>query len=391
MPALRIKSIRELNLRAKSVFMRLDFNVPLSEPNASGVRTITDDTRIREAIPTIKYALEQGAKVILASHLGRPDGKPNPDFSLEPVATHLAELLVRDVTLADDCIGDGIELLAKNQKAGDILLLENLRFHAEEERNDPKFCARLARLAQVFVTDAFGTAHRKHASTYGVPALFNDKGMGMLIEKEIKFLDMLLNRAQKPFYLILGGAKISDKIRAIESLIPRIDGIVIGGAMAYAFMKAKDQALPEGARIPAEEDVEVARNLIATAERKSLPILLPVDFVESFDLGPNSINQFCNFLVKARTVFWNGPLGYFEKPEFAKGTSEIARFVGSLQALKVVGGGDTVSAIQMSGVAAQYDHLSTGGGAALEYLEGKSLPGIEILTLPAIETPNLEI
>jgi phosphoglycerate kinase len=391
MPTPRIKSIRELNLKARTLFIRVDFNVPLSETkNSHGQRTITDDNRIREVLPTLQYAIEQGAKIILGSHLGRPDGKVKPEYTLEPVATHLATLLGREVTLTDDCIGEGIELMARNLKPGDVLLLENLRFHAEEEKNDPKFSRRLSRLAQIYVTDAFGTAHRKHASTYGLPLFYNEKGMGLLVEREIKFLDTLLTGPDKPFFVILGGSKVSDKIKTIESLMLKADGIVVGGTMAYAFMAAQDQVLPEGAKKPSSDDVKVASQLLRDAQKRKLPLLLPCDFIESFDIGPKTIKLYCEFLSKAKTIFWNGPLGWFEKPEYSNGTFDVARFVADLNAVKIVGGGDTVSAIHASGVANQFTHLSTGGGAVLEYLEGYGLPGIEVLSLPAIENAPFE-
>jgi len=391
-PAL-IKSIRDLEISGKTVFMRLDFNVPLSDADADGVRKIEDDSRIVEALPTIKFAIEKGAKIILASHLGRPDGKRNPAFSLEPVALHLAELLGQEVTLADDCVGDGIEMMVHGMKPGQVLLLENLRFYKEEEANDTEFSHRLARLGQVYITDAFGTAHRKHASTYGVPAIMPARGIGFLIEKELKFLDRVMNNPKKPFYAVLGGSKVTDKIKTIESLMRHVNGFVIGGAMAHAFWAVQGDEIPAGAKHPKPADVEAARAVMQTAKKRDIPVIVPADTNLGFDIGPKSVERFVSFLSDAKTIFWNGPLGWFEKPEYAVGTFEVAKAIAQLDAVKIVGGGDTVSAIKQSGVADKFDHLSTGGGAVLEYLENGTLPGIEILkkfsrqSIP--ETPNL--
>lgn len=359
--------------------MRVDFNVPLSEPDASGVRKIEDDTRIKEALPTIRFALENGARLILASHLGRPDGKKKSEFSLEPVASHLAALLGRDVTLMDDCIGEGIELMTQTLKNGQVFLLENLRFHAGEEANTAEFSRSLARLCDVYIADAFGTAHRKHASTYGLPSLMQEKGMGFLIEKELKFMDKLLDRPQKPFYAIMGGAKVHDKIKVIESLLKQVSGLLIGGAMAHAFWAVQKKPIPKDAKKPQPQDVEMAKELLTKASKRDLPLILPVDTNQGFDIGPQTIQKFISTLSNAKTVFWNGPLGWFEKPEFAKGTFEIAQAISHISCLKIVGGGDTVSAVKQSGFAESFDHLSTGGGAVLEYLENHSLPGIDIL------------
>lgn len=377
--AKNILSIRDIDITNKQVFMRLDFNVPLSADDGTGERRVEDDNRIQESLPTIRYAIEKGAKVILASHLGRPDGKRKPEFSMEPVARRLATLLGQEVTLADDCVGDGIELMAQGLKAGQVMLVENLRFHAGEEANDPEFAHRLARLGQIYITDAFGTAHRKHASTYGVPSLMPIKGMGFLIEKELKFLDPLLENPQKPFYAILGGSKVTDKIATIESLMKNVNGLLIGGAMAHAFWAAQGDTIPAGAKGPKPEDVEAAKGIMREAKRREMPLLVPADTNQGFDIGPKTVQKFNELLSNAKTIFWNGPLGWFEKPEYAKGTFDVAAFVANLNAVKVVGGGDTVSAIKQSGYAEKFDHLSTGGGAVLEYLEGQGLPGIDIL------------
>ena len=376
-----IQSVRDFDLNGKTVFMRLDLNVPLTDADERGHRSVADDNRIREALPTIRLAKEKGAKIIIASHLGRPDGKVKKEFSLEPVAAYLAELLGEDVTLADDCVGEGIELMAASLKNGQIMMLENLRFHSGEEANDPEFAAQLAKLAQVYITDAFGTAHRKHASTYGVPSIIAMKGMGLLIEKELKYLDPLLSQPKRPFYAILGGSKVTDKIATIESLLRQVDGLLIGGAMAHAFWQAQGDTVPAGAKQPKPEDVEAAKLVMREAKRRNIPCLVPADTNGGFDIGPKTIAKFSEFVANAGTIFWNGPLGWFEKPEYAVGTFEVAKAVASTSAMKVVGGGDTVSAIQQSGMAAQFDHLSTGGGAVLEYLEGNGLPGIDILKI----------
>jgi phosphoglycerate kinase len=384
-----IRSIRDLDLTGKIVFMRLDFNVPIGAPGSSEAGKITDDTRIQEALPTIRHAIEKGARLVLASHLGRPDGKRKPEYSLEPVAVHLAELLKQDVTLADDCVGEGIELMAQSLKNGQVLLLENLRFHPGEEANSLEFAQNLARLGQVYVTDAFGTAHRKHASTYGVPAIMPIKGMGFLIEKELKSLDRLLNNPVKPFYAILGGSKVTDKIKTVEALLRQVDGICIGGAMAHAFWAVQGDTIPAGAKQPKPGDVDAAREIMQSAKRKDIPLLVPADTNQGFDIGPKTVEKFSSFLRDAKTIFWNGPLGWFEKPEYAEGTHGVARAVSEIPAFKVIGGGDTVSAIKQSGYASGFDHLSTGGGAVLEFLELGTLPGIEILkTFPRQQALN---
>jgi phosphoglycerate kinase len=374
-----IQSIRDFELKGQKVLIRVDFNVPLSEPDAEGHRKVEDDTRIREAVPTIRFAIDAGAKVILASHLGRPKGKPDAQYSMEPAALHLAELLGVEVTLADACVGDGIELMAKNLKNGQVLMLENLRFHPGEEACDPQFCAELSRLCDIYINDAFGTSHRKHASVYGLPKIVEKRGMGFLIEKELKHFDAILKAPKKPFFLVLGGAKVGDKIKTIEALLPNIDGMVVGGAMAYAFMQAKEWPLPMGAKTPSQDDVTAARSILREAEKREIPVKLPEDFVASFDIGTKTVASFSTFLDRAKTIFWNGPMGWFEKPEYAKGTMALVENIARITAVKIVGGGDTVSAINQSGLAEKFDHLSTGGGASLEYLEGNGLPGTDIL------------
>jgi phosphoglycerate kinase len=375
-----VQNIRDFELKNHTVFLRLDLNVPLSDPDENGQRLVTDDTRIQEALPTIRYAIEQGAKLILASHLGRPNGKPLPEYSLEPVGAHLAGLIENiDLRLADDCVGEGIELMAHSMNPGQVLLLENLRFHAEETNNDPEFCNRLARLADIYINDAFGSSHRKHASTFGLPKVMDKKGGGFLIEKELKFLDQLLHQPPKPFHAVLGGAKVSDKIHTVLTLLRNLDALYVGGAMAYAFMAAQGKVLPESAKQPSEEDIKAAKNILKEAQKQEIPIYLPEDTVDSFDIGQKTLDLFTRKIHKAKSIFWNGPLGWFEKPDYAKGTFAFAEALSHVSALKVVGGGDTVAAIKKSGHAESFDHLSTGGGAVLEYLEGKGLPGIEVL------------
>jgi phosphoglycerate kinase len=374
-----IKSIRDLPLKNKNVFLRLDLNVPLSEPDAQGIRRVEDDSRIQEALPTIRHAVEQGGKVIIASHLGRPDGTVKPEYSLEPVASHLAELLKEDVTLADDCVGEGIYMMIQSLKPGQILMLENLRFHKGEEGNDPEFVRKLATFTEVYINDAFGTSHRKHASTFGLPGICQVRGMGFLIEKEVHALEKILEDAPKPFYAILGGSKVTDKIKTIESLMRRVNGICIGGAMAHAFWAVQGDSVPAGAKQPSPADIEAARAVMEAARKKEMPLLLPSDTVEGFDIGPKTVQRFAEFLGDAKTVFWNGPLGWFEKPQYSKGTFEVAKALAAVPAFKVVGGGDTVSAVKQSGYATHFEHLSTGGGAVLEYLENEGLPGIDAL------------
>ncbi|MFZ9595399.1 MAG: phosphoglycerate kinase [Bdellovibrionia bacterium] len=394
MPAhssLRIQTISDFELSGKLLFLRVDFNVPLSKPNSEGICQVEDDSRIQEALPTIRYAVEKGAKVVLASHLGRPNGRRKLEFSMEPVAHRLAELLGQEVTLAEDCIGDGIELMVKSLKPGQILLLENLRFYPGEEANDTEFAGRLARLGEIFINDAFGTAHRKHASTYGVPSILSQRGIGFLMDKELQYLDPLLHHPKKPYYAVLGGSKVSEKIQTIESLLREVDGLVIGGAMAHAFWAAQGDEIPPKAKQPKPEDVDAARAIFKAARRREIPVYIPSDTQEGFDLGPKTIEQFSTVLSQARTVFWNGPLGWFENPQYSQGTFAIAEVLAqNTEATKIVGGGDTVSAIKQSGHASGFHHLSTGGGAVLEYLEGKGLPGIDILKLSNREIAHLQ-
>lgn len=383
------KTVRDVDLKGKRVLMRADFNVPLEDGK------ITDDTRIRAALPTIKYILDQGASLILMSHLGRPKG-PDPALSLKPVAARLSELLGREVKMAPDCVGDEVKAMAEALKPGEVMLLENTRFHKGESKNDPEFAAQLAALGEIFVNDAFGTAHRSHASNVGVsqhlPAV-----AGFLIEKEIKFLSKATENPEHPYVVILGGAKVSDKIGVIENLLGKADTILIGGGMANTFFKAK--GLEVGDSLVEDEALELARDLMTRAGGKLvLPVdvvvadafdnnanskVVPVDAVEPgwriLDIGPQTVALFKEKLADAKTVVWNGPMGVFEMPNFAKGTFEIARILADLDAVTIIGGGDSASAVNQAGVANKVSHVSTGGGASLEFLEGKVLPGIAAL------------
>ena len=387
-----IRFIEDLPIEGKRVFIRVDFNVPLSNG------AITDDTRVREALPTVRHAVARGAKVILASHLGRPKGVPNPEFKLEPVGALLAELLNLDVVAADDCVGDGVKKLAQELRDGEILLLENLRFYKEEEANDPAFAEKLAKFADVYVNDAFGTAHRAHASTAGMVKYFKDKGVGFLMRKELKFLKDTLSRPSRPFVAILGGAKVSDKIGVISSLMTKADVILIGGAMAYTFLKAKGEQV--GDSKVEEDSLRVAKEILKQASERKVDLLLPVDHIVAekldagtgnevagaipaglmgLDIGPKTVEEYSRRIKLAKTIFWNGPMGVFEKEPFAKGTMAIAQALVVSNAITIVGGGDSAAAINKSGLASKISHISTGGGASLEFVENGTLPGIEVL------------
>ncbi|MBI3997092.1 MAG: phosphoglycerate kinase [Candidatus Omnitrophica bacterium] len=389
------QTIKDVNAKGKRVLIRVDFNVPLDK--ATGA--ITDDTRIRESLPTIRYCLEQGAAVILMSHLGRPDGKNVPSMSLQPVATRLGELLQRSVTFLPDCVGPEIEAKVKALRPGEIALLENLRFYAEEEKNDPAFAAKLAALGEIYVNDAFGTAHRAHASTEGVARILPGVA-GFLIEKEMKYLDGALSKPVRPYVAILGGAKVSDKIAVITRLLDQVDKLLIGGGMSYTFLKAKGQAI--GNSRCEKDKLDLANELMAKAAKRKVEFLLPVDHVittsldagspvqtvpvgkipdgwEGVDVGPQTRQRFADALKGAKTVIWNGPLGVFEQPRFAEGSKAIAQVLAGLGATTVIGGGDSAACVQQLGLASKMSHISTGGGASLEFLEGKVLPGIAIL------------
>jgi len=393
--------IEDLDLKGKKVLMRVDFNVPLDDN-----QNITDDTRIQAALPSIKYVLDNGGTAILMSHLGRPKGQIKSEFSLKPVADHLSNLIGKQVIMADDCVGEKIEDMAKNLQPGEILLLENLRFHnAETGKDSPeaneKFAAGLAKLGDVYVDDAFGTAHRAHASMVGVTKYIEKCAAGYLLQKEIKFLGGAVENPERPFVAILGGAKVSDKIPVIENLLTKADSIIIGGAMAYTFLKAQGHTI--GKSMLQEDFIEISKSFLDKAEEKNIPMLLPVDHIcapefdavdkvseidtidipddlMALDIGPKSIKLFADEIAKANTIVWNGPMGVFEKPEFANGTFAIADAVAASDSVSIIGGGDSVSAIKKAGVADKVSHISTGGGASLEYLEGKVLPGIAALT-----------
>ncbi len=398
-------SIRDIDLNNKHVFIRVDFNVPLSEDGS----IITDDTRIVATLPTIKYALHHHAKVILASHLGRPKGKPNPKYSMRPVVDRLRSLLDKEVgesvnvAFSPDCVGEIATELSRQLESGQVLLLENLRFHAEEEANDQAFSKALASLAEVYVNDAFGSAHRAHASTEGITHFLKPAVAGLLMEKEITYLGKALEAPEKPFVAIIGGSKISGKIDVIDNLLDKVDTLAIVGGMAYTFQRAL--GVTTGKSLVEEDKIDMARAAIEKAKAKGVELLLPVDNVladsfspdaktqpwdtsvnfpadwQGLDIGPKTVAQISEVVSMARTIVWNGPAGVFEFPRFAVGTNAIARAVAANKAcISIIGGGDSVSAINQAGVADQITHISTGGGASLEFLEGKKLPGVEALT-----------
>ncbi len=384
-----MRSIRDLDLNGKRVFIRVDFNVPL----ANGGKEITSDKRIKASIPTIQYALDHNAAVILASHLGRPKGKPNPEMSLAPCAVRLAELIKRPVAMAPDCIGPQVEKMLPTPRA--ILLLENLRFHPEEEKNDPAFSKQLAALCDVYVNDAFGSAHRAHASTVGMIAFVEEAAAGLLMEKELEYLGKATRNPARPCIAILGGAKVSDKIEVIQNMLKIVDRLLIGGAMAYTFLRARGESV--GKSLVEEDKIDLARELMSTAREK---LLLPVDHVVAaelkagvasevvdtipdgmmaLDIGPKTIAAYEKAIEGAKTIIWNGPMGVFETPPFDKGTVALAKAVANSGAVSVVGGGDSEKAIKAAGVADKISHVSTGGGASLEFLAGIRLPGVAAL------------
>ena len=392
-----LRSIDDLQLTGKRVFVRVDFNVPLDEE-----RNVTDDTRIREALPTLKKVLQMGGKLIVASHLGRPKGV-DPKLSLEPAARVLSDLLGKpyEVLLADDCVGDGVRKMVKDQTPTQVVLLENLRFHKEEEANDPAFARALAENADVWVMDAFGTAHRAHASTAGMAPFVKERAAGYLMVKELEFLGRLLKSPAMPYVAVLGGAKVSDKIKVIESLLPRVSSLIVGGAMAYTFLKA--QGIEVGKSRVEGDKLDIARRALEAAERLGKAVVLPIDHIAStdptgkapirevkeralpaemmgLDIGPRTRVLFAEHLRPAQTVLWNGPMGLFEVPAFAAGTKAVAETIAGLKdATTVVGGGDSAAAVQEFGLAKKMSHVSTGGGASLEFLEGKELPGVKAL------------
>ena len=389
-------SVRDLTVKGKRIFMRVDFNVPLNDAGE-----ITDDTRIQASLPTIQYIVERGGRLILASHLGRPKGKPNPKMSLKPAATRLAQLLAKPVAFAADCIGPEAEAAAHALKDGDVLLLENLRFHPEEEKNVPEFAQKLAALAEVYVDDAFGSAHRAHASTEGITHYLSPCAAGLLMEKELEYLGKAVGHPERPYVAIVGGTKVSDKIELLQNLMKFADSVLIGGAMAYTFLKA--QGVEVGLSKVEEDKLDLARDLLQFAERRSIDLRLPQDHIVAekldasaaaevaptrsipanrlgVDIGPATRADYAAQIAKAKTIVWNGPMGVFEIPQFAEGTVTIAHAVADSSAVSVVGGGDSVAAVKKAGVEAKITHISTGGGASLEFLSGITLPGVAALT-----------
>jgi phosphoglycerate kinase len=390
-----MKSIKDLKLAGRRVFVRVDFNVPIEHGR------ITDDTRIRAALPTIMYALENGATVILASHLGRPKGKPNPEYTLKPVAEYLSKLIHRPVAFATDCVGPAAaDTIAANK--GGVILLENLRYHAEEEKNDAKFAASLAALADLYVNDAFGSAHRAHASTEGIVHHISESAAGFLMADEVEYLGRALGSPERPFVAILGGAKVSDKLEVIENLLDRVDALLIGGAMAYTFFKALGQ--PVGKSLVEGDLVATAKSLIDRAKTRGVQLALPVDHVVApkidekaptatlaigdssigdrmgLDVGPKTVAAYADVIRRAKTVVWNGPMGVFEMTPFAAGTIGVAKAVANVAGTTIIGGGDSVAAVTQAGVADSMTHISTGGGASLEFLGGRTLPGVAALS-----------
>jgi phosphoglycerate kinase len=389
-----VKTVEDVDLQGKRVLVRVDFNVPLKGD------TITDDTRIRAAVPTLRYILGQsGSKLILMSHLGRPKGKADPSLSLKPVAKRLSELLDTPVETAPDCIGDAVKKQVEAMKGGDVLLLENVRFHKEEEANDDAFAKELASLADVYVNDAFGTAHRAHASTEGV-AKYLPAVAGFLIGKEVEFFDKVVQSPEKPFVAIIGGAKISTKIGVLETLLPKCTSLVIGGGMSYTFLKAQGHTI--GSSLLEEDYIDTAKKLLSQAKSAGVEVILPADHVVAdefsenaepeqvdgpdipgtkvgMDIGPKTLDLVRDRIKSAKSLVWNGPMGVFEYDAFAKGTQEVAKAVAACAGTTVIGGGDSVAAVNQFGLADKIDHVSTGGGASLEYLEGKTLPGIAAL------------
>ncbi len=388
-------SIRDLRLEGRRLFLRVDFNVPIEG------RLVDDDRRIRACLPTLNFALQKKARIILASHLGRPKGRRQSLFSLEPVASHLTQLIGREVGFVDDCLGQEVEERTHQLKPGEILLLENLRFHAGEEKNDPQFSRVLASWADEYVNDAFGTAHRAHASIVGVPEVLGKGAAGLLMERELDYLSRVLFKPERPVVVVLGGAKISDKIGVMEQLLRLTDEVLLGGGMAFTFLKA--QGMDIGRSLCEEDKLEVARKLILLAQSQQVTLKLPADSVIAkapkpgvpvrvveagkipedwmgLDIGPRTVQEFSRTLERASTIIWNGPLGVFEIDNFAEGTLEIARAIAASRALSVVGGGDSAAAVKKAGGQDQISHISTGGGASLEFLAAKKLPGVEILT-----------
>lgn len=388
------RTIRDVDVAGRRVLVRVDFNVPLDEQGR-----VTDDRRIRESLPTVRYLLDRGASVVLMSHLGRPGGRVVESLRMVPVGERLAQLLARPVQVLPDCVGPEVEAAVARMQPGDVALLENLRFHPEEEANDPDFAARLARLADLYVNDAFGTAHRAHASTVGV-ARYLPAVAGLLMEKEIRYLSRLLENPDHPFVAVLGGKKVSDKIGVLSNLLERVDAVLVGGGMAYTFLKASGHRV--GRSVVEEDKLELARDLMARARARGVELVLPEDVVAAegpsadaprrvvpadeipegwmgLDIGPATARRFAQVVEGARLVVWNGPMGVFELEPFAEGTRRVAEAVARCRGTTVVGGGDTAAAVDQFGLLEHFDHVSTGGGATLEFLEGRELPGIQVL------------
>jgi phosphoglycerate kinase len=390
MPA-AIRTVRDLGIEGRRVLVRVDFNVPLKDGR------VEDTTRITATLPTLRYLAERGARLVLASHLGRPKGKPEPRYSLEPVGAALAELLPCEVFFTDDCLSEASAKIVNELRDGQLALLENLRFHPGEEANDESFARVLAKLADVYINDAFGAAHRTHASVSALPRLFRERGIGLLMEKEIEALDRLRNAAPRPFVAVLGGAKVSDKIGVLEALIERVDALLIGGAMGNTFLAARGFDMGKS-KVEADK-LALARSVMQRAEQRGVKLMLPEDVVVAgsldaqrgdvvavsqvpgdamaLDIGPATVEAYRRLILPAHALFWNGPMGLFEQPAFARGTLGVAQAGADCAGFTVVGGGDSLAAVNRAGLADRYDHVSTGGGASVEYLEGRTLPGIE--------------